>query len=127
MATTLFGVLQKAKHKIKTGYGVSTPVYGNKESTISCIGQGNGLGPALWAHISSIIIKMYKANVHGMKVTTTISKEDVSLLGFAFVDNTDLVSGGNDVHNTSATMITRFQSNDLLKRWYLSYWRSHST
>ena len=47
VATTLFEVLQKTKQKIKTGYGVSTPVYSDKETTISSIGQGNGLGPAL--------------------------------------------------------------------------------
>ena len=110
LATTLFEVLQKAKHKIKTGYGVSTPVYGNKESAISSIGQGNGLGPTLWALISSIIIKMRKAKGHGMKVATPISKQDVSLLGFAFVDDADLVCRADDIHTTGATMITRFQS-----------------
>ena len=47
VATTLFEVLQKAKHKIKTGYGVSAPVYGDEEMAISGIGQGNRLGPAL--------------------------------------------------------------------------------
>ena len=39
VATTLFEVLQKAKHKIKTSYGVSTPVYGDEETVISGIGQ----------------------------------------------------------------------------------------
>ena len=29
------------------GYGVSDPVYGDKETVISGIGQGNGLGPTL--------------------------------------------------------------------------------
>ena len=48
VATTLFDVLQKAKHKIKTGYRVSSPVYGDEETAISGIGQGNGLGPALY-------------------------------------------------------------------------------
>ena len=108
LATTLFEVLQKAKNKIKTGYGVSAPVYGNEESSIFGIGQGNGLGPALWALISSIIIKMCKTKGHGMKVTTPISKQEASILGFAFVDDADLVCGANDVHTTGATMITRF-------------------
>ena len=35
---TLFQVLQRAKHSIKTGYGVSKPVYGNEESPIADIG-----------------------------------------------------------------------------------------
>ena len=45
-----------------------------------------------------------------MKVTTPISKQDVSLLGFAFVNDADLVSGVNDVHTTGATMINCFQA-----------------
>ena len=110
MATTLFEALQKAKHKTKTGYGVSAPVYGNEVSAISGVGQGNGLGPALWALISSIIIKMCKTMGHGIKVTTPIFKQEVSLLGFAFVDDADLVYGADDVHTTGATMNICFQS-----------------
>ena len=96
VAITLFEVLQKARPKIKTGYGVSDPVYSNEETAISVIGQGNGLGPAQWALISSII--------------TPISKHDISLLGFVFVNNTDLVSSTDDVHSTGATMIALFQA-----------------
>ena len=66
------------------------------------------MGLALWALISSIIIQMCKAKGHDMKVKISISKQDVSFLGFAFVDYTDLVSGANDVHTTGATVITRF-------------------
>ena len=77
MATTLFEVLQKAKHKIKTGYGVSAPVYGEEKTAISGIGQGNGLNPALWALIISIIFKMCKARGHGMNMTTAFSKQEI--------------------------------------------------
>ena len=45
-----------------------------------------------------------------MKITRPISKEDVSLLGFAFVDDADLVSGADDVHTSGTTMIARFQA-----------------
>ena len=45
-----------------------------------------------------------------MNVTTPISKQDISLLGFAFVDDADLVCGANAFYTTGATMITRFQS-----------------
>ena len=75
IARTLFQVLQRAKHSIKTGYGVSAPVYSNEDSAIAGIGQGNGLGPALWALISTIIIKMCKAKGHGMTIVTSISKK----------------------------------------------------
>ena len=108
VVTTLFEVLQKAKHKIKTGYGVSTPIYGDEETAISGIGQGNGLGPALWALISSIIFKMCKAWGHGMNMTTPISKHVISFMGFVFVDDVDLIAGVDDVNTSGATMIARF-------------------
>ena len=110
MVTTLFGVLQKAKHKIKTGYGVSAPLYGDEETTISGISQGNGLGPALWALIGSIIFKMCKARGHGMNLTTPISKKEILFMRFAFVDDADLVSGAEDINTSGATMIARFQA-----------------
>ena len=43
-----------------------------------------------------------------MKVTTPISKEDVSFLGFLFVDDADLIAGADDVYTTSTTMIAWF-------------------
>ena len=53
---------------------------------------------------------MCKVKGYGMNVTTPISKQDDSLLGFAFVDNLDLVSGANDVHTAGTTMITHFEA-----------------
>ena len=44
-----------------------------------------------------------------MKVTTPISKQNVSLLCFAFVINVDLLSSADDVHTTGATMTAGFQ------------------
>ena len=90
VATTLFSILQKAMHRIKTGYGVSDPVYGNEKRPLAGIGQGNGLGPALWCLISSIIFNMCKAEGHGITIISSISKTVTSLIGFAFVDDTDL-------------------------------------
>ena len=49
IACTLFLVLKQTRHSIKTGYGVSKLVYGNKDpnNPIGGIGQGNGIGPSL--------------------------------------------------------------------------------
>ena len=68
-------------------------------------GQGNGLGPTLWALISSIIIKTCKAKGHGMTVITTISNQTISLLGFAFIDDADLVSVADNVYTLGTSMI----------------------
>ena len=60
VAMMIFIVLQQARHSIKTGYGLSKFVYGNEDEPIAGIGQGNGIGPALWCLISTIRIKMCK-------------------------------------------------------------------
>ena len=80
VTTTLFEVLQNACHKIKTGYRVSDPIYGNEETALSGISQGNSFGPAIWALINSIIIKICKAKGHSIKVTTLISNRMYSSL-----------------------------------------------
>ena len=112
VATMMFLVLQQARHSIKTGYGLSKPVYGN---LFAGIGQGNGIGPALWCLISTIIIKMCKRRGHGTTITTTMSRTEVSLLGFAFVDDADLVSATNNVHTTGKEMIAKMQA--LMTDW----------
>ena len=89
---------------------MSDPVYGDEATAISGIGQGNGLGPALWALISSIVFKMCKARGHGMNLLTPISKNIISFMGFAFVDDADLIAGAEDVNTSGATMIARFQA-----------------
>ena len=82
IARNMFLVLQQARHSIKTGYGVSRPVYGNKDTNnpIARIGQVNGIGPSLWYLISIIIIKCCKRKGHGTTTITPISNRTVSLL-----------------------------------------------
>ena len=93
------------------------PIYGNKDEKepIAGIGQGNRLGPTLWCLISTIIIKICKRKVHGTTIITQISKEIVSLLGFAFVDNTDLVLMANNAYTSGAAMIPKMQA--LMTDW----------
>ena len=55
LARSLFKTLQTADHHIITGYGRSDKAYSNndKGAPHQGIGQGNGLGPTLWAQLSS--------------------------------------------------------------------------
>ena len=67
IACTLISTLQKAVHHIKTGLGRSGPVYGNEVIPISGIGQGNGMGPILWALISSKLLLMMHTAGHRVR------------------------------------------------------------
>ena len=58
---------------------------------------------------------MCKRRGHGTTFTTAITRTEVSLLGFAFVDDADLVSAANDVHTTGEEMIAKMQA--LMTDW----------
>mmetsp|Transcript_8266 Transcript_8266/g.8103 ORF Transcript_8266/g.8103 Transcript_8266/m.8103 type:complete len:260 (+) Transcript_8266:184-963(+) len=84
IARSMFRPLQRGRHRIKTGYGLSKPVYGNEEpeEPIAGIGQGNGTGPSVWCLISTIVIKDCKKYGHATSITTVITRKVASLLGF---------------------------------------------
>ena len=86
---TLFRVIQKSLHTIKMRYRVSDPVYGNKLISLAGYGQENGVGHTLWELVSSSVIKKCKEAGHRIEIETMIIKLILSLMGFAFVDNTD--------------------------------------
>lgn len=107
VATTLFSMLQQVQPRIKTWYGVSIFIYGNKTVPIAGIGQGNGLGPSLWALITSIVIKVCKVQSHGLTIFTLILKQEILLIGFAFVDNTNLVTSADNVDKIGTELIAK--------------------
>ena len=117
VARTLFLVLQRASHSIKIGYGVSKPVYGNDDpnNPMGGIGQGNGIGPSFWCLISTIIFSCCRRKGHVTTVTTPLSKTSISLLGFAFVDNADLVTAAQNAYQTGTEMIGKMQA--LMTHW----------
>ena len=109
LACTLISTLQKAVHHIKTGYGRSAAVYGNEVVPISGIGQDNGLGPTLWALISSKLLLMMWNAGHGVCVTSALSNTIVALVGFAFVDDTDLFCASDSSTSSALDLAPDFQ------------------
>ena len=101
------------KHVIVLGgYGVSEPVYGNKDEDkpITGINQSNRLGLSFWCLISTIIIKTCKQKGLGTTITILISKKEISLLGFAFVDGFNLVTAVNNVYTFGVEIIQKMQA-----------------
>jgi hypothetical protein len=60
-------------------------------------GQGNGAGPTIWAVISAILLTIMRNLGFGLNATSSLSAVTLSLVGFAFVDNTDLVNVAKSV------------------------------
>ena len=111
IARNCFGLLQQGRHRIKTSYGLSKPVYGNEDPEEPIVGifQGNGVRPSLWCLMSNVVIKDCKRNRYGTTISTAISRKITSLLGFVFVDNADLTTAASIAHTSKSEMIYKMQ------------------
>jgi hypothetical protein len=88
---SMFKTLQQAAHHVSTAFGVSTRTYGNKQATpLQGVGQGNGACPAIWAAISLVLIMAMATNGHGFNILLALTGVLVSIVCYAFVDNTDI-------------------------------------
>jgi hypothetical protein len=89
----LFTTLQNAKHQVRTGYGDSKTSYGGIKGNLPRhgIGQGNGVGPATWAVLSTPVLNMLRKKGFGCEFISPISQEYNSFAGYAFVDDTDVI------------------------------------
>ncbi len=55
------------------------------------IGQGNGAGPAIWAVVSSPLLNVLREKGYGCEIKCPLSSEYFRFVGYAFVDDTDLI------------------------------------
>lgn len=87
--------LGNMNHYIQTAFGNSDIYISGSTRTTPFQGilQGNGAGPTLWLAVSTPLLYMMKSAGNGIKYRTPISKEVDSFIGFAFVDDTDIVEG----------------------------------
>jgi hypothetical protein len=120
-AESMFAVLQQASHSILTGFGLSEEVYGGQARMdeglrpLMGLGQGNGAGPAIWAAISSVLLQIMEAKGFGAQLHGAITKKLCSLVGYAFVDDTDLVHTAKDPSETITDLLPQFQ--DAVDHW----------
>jgi hypothetical protein len=89
----LFTTLQNASHKVRAGYGDSPSSYGGHTwiTPMHGIGQGNGAGPAIWAVLSSPLLNMLRTKGFGCEFISPFSKELIKFVGYAFLDDTDVL------------------------------------
>ena len=99
----MFGAIQSMEFFIRTTFGESPSSYGGVQDVPfqgSC--QGNGASPALWLILSMYLVLLYKENGHSSKCRTAYSGVIFSIMGFLFVDDTDLVIFGAPSESMSA-------------------------
>jgi hypothetical protein len=90
IAKTMVEVLNEMTHNISTAHGVSEKYYGGKDTFPNGMCQGNGAAAQAWAAISSILLTICHEQGYGADIISAINKEIGTIVGFAFVDDTDL-------------------------------------
>lgn len=90
IAQTTVEVLNEMTHNISTAHGVSEKCYGGKDTFPNGMCQGNGAAAQAWAAISSILLTICQEQGYGADIISAINKEIGTIVGFAFVDDTDL-------------------------------------
>jgi hypothetical protein len=107
----VFITLQNLHHTVRTIYGDSKSGYGGTLWAVpySGVGQGNGAGPAIWAVVSTPVLKVMKDEGFGFRYNTSIERKQLHFVGYTFVDDTDIIQSGQP-RETFQVLATRMQS-----------------
>ena len=89
-------------HKIRAAFGNSYITYGGDDvgdwwSYPQGVLQYNVCCPAIWIALSSVVFKLLHRSDFGVDITSTISKEIVEIVEFAYVDDCDLIQPGSNL------------------------------
>lgn len=85
--------IQNMTHIIRTSFGDSKVTISSKGTLIPYTGslQGNGASPCSWVVVSAVLINMLRSAGKGGYFYSPISNMELHIIGFAFVDDTDLI------------------------------------
>ena len=54
-------------------------------------GKGNGMGPEIWAVISTLFFDVLRKNSYGFLLTVPFSQRKLDITSFGFLDDTNLI------------------------------------
>jgi len=103
MVQSMVTMLHKMEHHIQTTYGDSTVLASQTtwQAPIASIGQGNGVGLQIWAAVSSPMFNLMRLDGFYAHIIAAISRKEKTLVGLAFVDNTNLCVHGPHINSTN--------------------------
>jgi hypothetical protein len=98
----MFTTIQNLSHYIRTIFGDSRLNFGGDMWTVTVqgVGQGNGAGLQIWAIILTPVLNMMREEGVGAFFKASISGDELSFVGYAFVDDTDLCETAVTGHAT---------------------------
>ena len=122
---TMFKAIQSMEMQVRTSFGESRRTYGgilNPPLQGTC--QGNGASPVLWTLVSSMLLNALKYKNTSSQVVSALSKEVLELIGFVYVDDTDLIYMGKN-YDKSRSLLDKLMM--LVEGWKKNLWISGGT
>jgi len=100
----LFTTLQEAVCRVRTRFGDSKATYGGPVWLVPIhrIGQENGAGPAVWAVVSTLLLNVLRKKGFGCELIQPLSSNFIKFVGYAFVDDRDVIQSALMDNPTSA-------------------------
>jgi len=112
---SMIGTLNRMQYHVRSTHGDSKTSQGRWEwgIPITGIGQGNGASPQIWVAVSTPLFQILATEGFLAQIICAISAHQRSIVGFGFVDNTDLCVTTMD---NQVTMVLH-QMQDSLGMW----------
>ena len=114
----MFRSIQNMKHHIRTTFGDSAFTMSSEGTLVPFQGalQGNGASPATWVVISTPLLNMLRNAGNRGYFVEPISKKLHHLVGYAFVDDTDLIQVDLRDHSIGTEEVMEQMQNGI-NRW----------
>lgn len=108
--TMMFGTLQLAVHRVRTGFGDSERVFlPPSDKPFQGCGQGNGAGPTIWVAVSAILICMLEAAGFGLEILSAVSGLLVLANVLSFIDDADVIQAAKSVEQSAEDLFYSVQ------------------
>jgi hypothetical protein len=104
--------IQQMKYFLCTAFGDSETFFSSLDSVLSFQGscQGNKGSPAFWLAVSAFLVAMLHRLGHVAQIISALSRSILQVVGFLFVDDTDLMTVATTKCESPEQVTTRMQS-----------------
>lgn len=107
---TMLQAIQRMQFHLRTGFGDASAAYSSDpDHLFQGICQGNGAGPAVWLAISSCLVNILNSSLPCTPLLGPLSSTSLSISGFLFVDDTDLIFAGSSADQSATQIIEQLQ------------------
>jgi hypothetical protein len=103
--------IQCMKYYLRTAFGDSDAFFISLDNVLAFQGscQGNKGSPAFWLAVSAFLVCMLHWLGHVARIVSAISRSVLDVVGFLFVDDTDLMTVAKTKTKSPAQVMTRMQ------------------